>query len=200
MAAQSSQQDMTITLTTHPSSINAAGYTILLELLGLPYIVNLQDFFTYMEGLHDPGFNVSSDTLPPRSMSWYLLHQYDRSRRFSYSNESPLTESVADWELAVGQITRHIWLARGQFQQDKVELLCRSLEVRLRYSSSGWIVGDRLTLADITTFPYINFVQWARDPSTELYPRAKAWYMRLARMRPVRRGMEAVGIDVKRCF
>lgn len=52
------------------------------------------------------------------------------------------------------------------------------LEAQLEKSGSGWLVGDRLTIADLTTVGWVWSAGWA-GVDVEEFPRLKEWEERV---------------------
>ncbi|KAL4969790.1 uncharacterized protein BDV14DRAFT_195320 [Aspergillus stella-maris] len=155
-----------------------------------------------MESLHDPSWTPANPKSTRAGTAWYLLKTYDTAHRYRLDNDSPLTEEVAQWERNTKRLMRNAWGHRGKQLDDSVRTLCTLLEEKLRAMTVekgkvAWVVGEKMSLADIATFPYISHIQWI-DPGNQLqYPSVMAWYELMASIPAFWRAMAAVGMIVE---
>lgn len=65
-----------------------------------------------------------------------------------------------------------------------------STQKALFSSTSGpWIVGTRLTIADLTCFSWVNWAEWA-GVDLDQFPEVKAWADRINAREAVKRGLD----------
>ncbi|KAL4799632.1 hypothetical protein BDV19DRAFT_385397 [Aspergillus venezuelensis] len=191
--------DQKIVLTMHPMSMNGAASTIICELLGRAYRVESSPDHACVESLRDPTWTPASPMATRAGTAWYLLETYDTAHRYRFNNNSALTEEVAQWEKDTKRLMRNAWAHRGKQLDDWVRTLCTLLEAKLRTSipekgKGAWIVGGKMSLADIVTFPYISHVQWTDPANQHEFPSVMAWYELMASIPAFWRGMAAVGM------
>lgn len=78
--------------------------------------------------------------------------------------------------------------------QTETKRLYQVLEDRLedqsKAGSSGpWIVGDKMTIADLACFSWINWAEWAGVEVTE-FKQLKAWLDRINARPAIRKGLD----------
>jgi len=71
--------------------------------------------------------------------------------------------------------------------QDETRRLYGVLDARLAAASSGFLVGDRLSIADITTYGWVRSAGWA-GIDIDAFPNLKRWEETLARRPAFRKG------------
>lgn len=71
--------------------------------------------------------------------------------------------------------------------QAETRRLYSVLETRLAASKSGFLVGDRLTIADITTYGWVRSAGWA-GVEIEDFPSLKRWEETLEKREAFRKG------------
>ncbi|KAH6991524.1 thioredoxin-like protein [Ilyonectria sp. MPI-CAGE-AT-0026] len=83
----------------------------------------------------------------------YLVTQYDKDHKVSYPHNSPEyweTVSWLTWQMAgVGPM-------QGQANHFARPVVYRILDTHLAASPSGYITGDRVTIADIAIWPWVG--------------------------------------------
>ncbi len=68
------------------------------------------------------------------------------------------------------------------------------LEDRLEYqskigSSGPWVVGDKMTIADLASFAWINWAEWA-GVEVEQFKQLKAWLDRINARPAIQKGLD----------
>lgn len=71
----------------------------------------------------------------------------------------------------------------------EAERLYGVLEAQLATSSSGFLVGDRLTIADITSWGWVSSAQWAGLDTTK-FPALLKWQQQLEQRPALKRGAD----------
>lgn len=71
----------------------------------------------------------------------------------------------------------------------ETERLYNVLETQLASSSSGFLVGDRLTIADITTWGWITIAEWSGIDMTK-FPALQKWQNMLEQRPALKRGAD----------
>lgn len=71
----------------------------------------------------------------------------------------------------------------------ETERLYSVLETQLASSSSGFLVGDRLTIADITTWGWVTIAEWSGIDGTK-FPALQKWQQLLAERPALKRGAD----------
>lgn len=71
------------------------------------------------------------------------------------------------------------------------------LEDRLEYQSNSgsnepWTVGDKLTIADLASFAWINWAEWAGVEVKE-FKHVKAWLDRINARPAIKKGLDVPG-------
>ncbi|KAF7557960.1 hypothetical protein G7Z17_g349 [Cylindrodendrum hubeiense] len=126
----------------------------------------------------------------------YLVIQYDKDHKISYPHNSPEyweTVSWLTWQMAgVGPMQGQAnHFARFSGEQVPYALsryvhetrrLYRVLDTHLAASPSGYIIGDRVTIADIAIWPWVGAYKYSGLSSIDEFPHVKKWlYTLLAR-------------------
>ena len=73
--------------------------------------------------------------------------------------------------------------------QNETRRLYGVLDKRLAESSSGYLVGDRCTIADIAHWPWVAHAAWAGVDIDE-FPHLKTWEERMLKRRAVEKGKD----------
>lgn len=188
-----------------PNGIKAS---ILLEELGLPYEVHAIDISKntqkepwFLEINPNGRIPALTDTFtdgkPIRifesgSILQYLVDRYDSDHKVSYprgSREHWETTNWLMWQMGglgpmQGQANHFNRYApeRIQYGVDRYinesRRLYRTLDDHLKKSPSGFIVGDRLTVADISCWGWVASSKWA-GIDIEEFPAVKKWLYKL---------------------
>ncbi|KAH8901143.1 glutathione S-transferase [Thozetella sp. PMI_491] len=191
---------------------NGIKISILLEELGLAYKVtkieldkDVQKEPWFLEinpnGRIPAITDVHSDGEPIRifesgSILQYLVDKYDPQHKVSYpsgSREYYETNSWLFWQVGglgpmQGQANHFVRYTFDKIQygidryQNETRRLYRVLDTQLAKSSSGFLVGDRITIADISSWSWVSSHSWAGLTLDE-FPHLAAWVAEL-RTRP----------------
>jgi len=78
--------------------------------------------------------------------------------------------------------------------QAETKRLYSVLDARLAVSDSGFLVGDRLTIADITTYGWVRIAGWSGIEIDE-FPNLKAWEERLEQRDGFKKGGEGCALS-----
>ena len=164
-----------------------------------------------------PSTVISTDPIVPKgkrifesgALMLYLCARYDKEEKISFRYDTDEYYEMVEWLFwqhggigpIQGQANHFYRYAPEKIQygidryQTETKRLYSVLEDRLasekKKSSSGdgpWIVGDKLTIADIANFAWINWAEWA-GVSTEPFPEVRAWLDRINAMEPVQQGL-----------
>jgi len=183
--ATSSLETPFIKFFTAPTT-NGQKVSILLELLGLDYILRPIDFKEAKENKEDWFLKINPNAKIPAilqadeegkifrlsesgALLLYLSEKYDTGHKFSYEHNTP-----QHWE-EVELLFFHVsglhpaqanlnWF-RGNTPEDhknieryrsEVIRTYQLLDDKLAKSSSGFLVGDHISLADLIAFPHAN--------------------------------------------
>ncbi|KAK5662942.1 hypothetical protein OQA88_6354 [Cercophora sp. LCS_1] len=170
---------------------NGIKVSILLEELGLPYRVTELSFSKNEQ--KEPWFlainpngripaitDTFTDGKPIRvfesgAILQYLADRYDTEHKLSYPKGSR-----EDWEVN-GYAPEKIPYGINRYQNE-TKRLYSVMEDQLATSTSGYLVGDRMTIADISCWGWVNSHDWA-GVSIDGFPKLKEWLERM-RARP----------------
>ena len=131
----------------------------------------------------------------------YLVERYDKDHKVSYPRDSRESFEVRNWlffqNAGLGPMqgqANHF----SRYAPEKIEYgvnryvnetrrLYRVLDDHLSESKSGFIVGDHISIADITTIGWVMAAGWA-GVEIEEFPRLKAWEEMMMKRDGVERG------------
>jgi len=137
------------------------------------------------------------------SIQQYLVDQYDTENKISYPRGTReyyetnnwlffLNAGVGPMQGQANHFTRyapeHIEYGINRYQNE-ARRLYKVLDIHLKESSSGYLVGDRCTIADIAHYGWIASAFWAGVDITE-FPALQAWEERMAARPGVQKGMD----------
>ncbi|CAK7205062.1 Glutathione S-transferase 2 [Sporothrix eucalyptigena] len=180
---------------------NGIKISLLLEELGLQYKVtaldltqNVQKEPWFLEinpngripALTDTHTDGSSIRLfESGSILLYLTDRYDKDHKVSYPFGSREYYEVNNWMGGLGpmqgQANHFLRYAPERIEYgvnrygNEARRLYHVLDDHLAKSTSGYLVGDRLTIADISCWPWIASHRWA-GLSLDDTPHLKAWF------------------------
>ncbi|KAK4192957.1 zinc knuckle transcription factor splicing factor msl5 [Podospora australis] len=196
---------------------NGIKVSILLEELGLPYKVTTLDFSKneqkepwFLEINPNGRIPALTDTFtdgkPIRlfesgSILQYLVERYDTEHKVSYPIGSREYYEVNNWlhfQMAglgpmQGQANHFFRYAPEKIPyginryQNETRRLYGVLNTHLEKSSSGFLVGDRLTIADIASWGWVSAHHWA-GISLDDFPHLNAWLEKLLAREGVEKG------------
>ncbi|ROT35541.1 glutathione S-transferase GstA [Sodiomyces alkalinus F11] len=187
---------------------NGIKVSILLEELGLPYKVtridiskNIQKEPWFLEINPNGRIPAITDTFddgkPIRvfesgSIMQYLVERYDKDHKVSYPYGSREYWEVNNWLMwqmgglgpMQGQANHFNRYAPEKIQYgidryvNETRRLYRTLDTHLQNSPSGYIVGDRVTVADISCWGWVASAHWS-GIDIEEFPTLKTWLYKL---------------------
>lgn len=190
-----------IKLYTSPTP-NGLKITILLELLKLDYYVRPIDLSKseckedwYLK--FNPNGRIPSLTYVDEkgevthinesgAILMFLVDKFDKDFKYSYKHGSAEYYEMIEWlffQMAgLGPMKGQFhWFSYFAPQKDEFAIeryhketirLLGVLEERLARNKTGYLVGDHLSIADIASFPWLNF---RRLPELENFPRICQW-------------------------
>jgi len=132
----------------------------------------------------------------------YLVDKYDKDHKISYPKDSDKYWEVVAWLFfqnagvgpMQGQANHFFRYAPEKIPyginryQNETRRLYSVLENRLK-QNGDWLVGDRMTIADIANFTWVNISFWA-GVTTEEFPLLNAWVDRINAREAVKRGLD----------
>ncbi|KAI1390725.1 glutathione S-transferase [Hypoxylon trugodes] len=196
---------------------NGIKVSILLEELGVPYKVtaidiskNTQKEPWFLEINPNGRIPALTDTFtdgkPIRlfesgSIMQYLTDRYDPEHKLSYPKGSREYYEVNNWLMwqmgglgpMQGQLNHFNRYAPEKIEyginryRGEVRRLYRTIETQLKSSTSGYLVGDRCTSADIACWGWIVSAKWAGIDMAE-FPVLEEWVQRLLKRPGVEKG------------
>ncbi|KAI1464507.1 glutathione S-transferase [Daldinia caldariorum] len=196
---------------------NGVKIPILLEELGLSYKVTDIDIATNVQrepwfleinpnGRIPALTDTFTDGKPIRlfesgSIMQYLTDRYDTEYKVSYPRGSREYYEVNNWLMwqmgglgpMQGQLNHFIRYAPEKVEysikryKKEVRHLYRTLETQLESSTSGYLVGDRCTSADIACWGWVATAKWGRI-NMEEFPALQEWVERMLKRPGVEKG------------
>ncbi|KAI9796961.1 MAG: hypothetical protein M1833_005907 [Piccolia ochrophora] len=196
---------------------NGIKISITLEELGLPYAVhkielqkNTQKEPWFLEINPNGRIPALTDTFSDGksirlfesgSIQQYLVERYDKDHKISYPPDTREHYEVNNWLFFLnagvgpmqGQTNHFVRYAPERIEYgvnrytNETRRLYRVLDTHLKSSSSGYLVGDRCTIADIAHWGWIVGAGWA-GVDIEEFPHLKAWEDRMLARPAVEKG------------
>jgi len=131
----------------------------------------------------------------------YLAEQYDKDHKISYPQGSRESYEVRNWLMfqnaglgpMQGQANHFVRYAPEKIEYginryvNETRRLYGVLDKYLAASNSGFIVGDHISIADITTIGWVMSAGWAGVEIDE-FPHLKAWEEMMMRREGVEKG------------
>ncbi|RYP16188.1 hypothetical protein DL765_005246 [Monosporascus sp. GIB2] len=192
---------------------NGIKVSILLEELGLKYDVTAIDISKNSQ--KEPWFleinpngripamtDTFTDGTPIRlfesgSIMQYLVDRYDKDHKVSYPHGSREYYEVNNWMGGLGpmqgQLNHFNRYAPEKIQygidryRNETRRLYRTMETQLKSSTSGYLVGDRCTIADIACWGWVAAARWAGVDMAE-FPILSEWVKRMLARPGVEKG------------
>ena len=135
------------------------------------------------------------------SILMYLAEQYDKDHKISYPKGSREAYEVNNWVFfqnaglgpMQGQANHFSRYAPERIDYgvaryvNETRRLYRVLDKHLADSKSGYLVGDHISIADITTIGWVMSAGWAGVEIAE-FPNLQAWEERMMQRSGVERG------------
>ncbi|KAI9801722.1 MAG: hypothetical protein M1833_002404 [Piccolia ochrophora] len=138
----------------------------------------------------------------------YLTQKYDASHKISYPYDTDEYWEVMEWLMWMqsgigpmqGQANHFYRYAPEKIEyginryQTETKRLYQVLETRLEEQASAiaqgpWIVGDKMTIADLACFSWVNWAEWAGVDVND-FARVKEWLERINERPAVQRGLD----------
>ncbi|KAK8017541.1 glutathione S-transferase domain-containing protein [Apiospora rasikravindrae] len=140
------------------------------------------------------------------SIMQYLVDRYDKDHKLSYPYGSPEHWEVNNWLFwqmgglgpMQGQLAHFNRYASEKIQygvdryRNETRRLYRVMETQLQKSPSGYLVGDRCTVADISCWSWVAAAAGSGVDITE-FPALKEWRDKLLAQPGVEKGRHAPG-------
>ncbi|KAF3801475.1 Glutathione S-transferase-like protein tpcF [Colletotrichum gloeosporioides] len=137
----------------------------------------------------------------------YLVARYDKDNRTSYpynSTEYWETVSWLTWQMAdVGPMqgqANHFARSAGKEVPyapsryvHETRRLYRVLDAHLAQSAFGYIIGDRVTIADIAIWPWVSAYKYSALSTIDDFPQIKKWLYLLLQRPGFEKGRNAPG-------
>ncbi|KAI1774213.1 glutathione S-transferase [Hypoxylon cercidicola] len=196
---------------------NGIKISILLEELGLPYKVTAIEMTTntqkepwFLEinpnGRIPAITDMFTDGKPIRifesgSVMQYLTDRYDTEHKVSYPRGSREYYEVNSWLMwqmggigpMQGQLNHFNRYAPEKIEyginryKNETRRLYRTMETQLKSSTSGYLVGDRCTIADIACWGWVTTAKWSGVDMAE-FPVLDQWVKRMLERPGVEKG------------
>ncbi|KAF4556693.1 Glutathione S-transferase-like protein 22 [Elsinoe fawcettii] len=123
----------------------------------------------------------------------YLVTRYDTENIISYPSGSKEHWQVTSWLMwqvggvgpMQGQANHFALSANGNHEYslqryvNETRRLYRTMDQALARNTSGYLVGDRVTIADIAMWPWVTAYKYSGLSSTDEFPHVKEWMYRL---------------------
>ncbi|KAL8765626.1 MAG: hypothetical protein Q9209_007358 [Squamulea sp. 1 TL-2023] len=128
----------------------------------------------------------------------YLCQNYDPGNKLSYAYDTDEYWEVVEWliwikpllSLCSREIEYGIKRYRTETKPLYQVLIDRPAEqVKLAGKDAPWIVGDRMTNADIANFSWVNWAEWA-GIDVKSFKLLKQWLDRINERPAVKRGLD----------
>jgi len=195
---------------------NGQKASITLEELGIPYEVQAIDISKNVQkeewflkinpngripAIVDPNNNDFA-VFESGALMLYLVDKYDKDHKISYPHGSDKYWEVVSWLFfqnagvgpMQGQAFHFIKFAPEKIPygisryQNETRRLYSILDSRLK-QNGDWLVGDRLTVADIANFTWVNRASLIEIDLKE-FPHLNAWVERINAREAVKRGLD----------
>jgi len=198
---------------------NGVKLSIILEELGLPYQVKKISFDKseqkepwFLE--INPNGRIPAMTdkfhdgktirlFESGSCMHYLIEQYDKDNKISYPQGSREAYETNNWLFfqnaglgpMQGQSNHFFRYAPEKIQygidryRNETKRLYGVLDKHLASATSGFIVGDKCTIADITTWGWVSAAAWAGIDLSE-FKYLSAWEQKMAERPAFKKGMD----------
>ena len=136
------------------------------------------------------------------SIMLYLIDKYDKNHKISFEHGTNLYYEMVSWLFfqnagigpMQGQAHHFVRYAPEKIDyaikryQNETRRLYSVLETRLK-ENGDWLVGDKMTIADIAIYPWVN-VSFYGDIDMSEFPKLREWSDRIFAREAVRRGMD----------
>ncbi|EMR68737.1 hypothetical protein MGN70_007027 [Eutypa lata] len=127
------------------------------------------------------------------AMLQYLVARYDKDHKISYPYGSKEHWEVTSWLMwqmgGLGPMqgqANHFARSAGEIYPyalnryvNESRRLYRTMDAQLAKNSHGYLVGDRVTIADIAVWPWVTAYKYSGIASLDEFPHVKDWLYRL---------------------
>ncbi|RAH77947.1 glutathione S-transferase [Aspergillus japonicus CBS 114.51] len=141
------------------------------------------------------------------SMLLYLVARYDKDHKVSYPYDSPEYWETVNWLMwqmggvgpMQGQANHFARMAPEKHEYainryvNETRRLYRVLDGHLAKSQSGYVVGDRVTVADIALWNWVAAYKYSGLSSIDEFPHVKKWLFELLKRPGFEEGRNAPG-------
>ncbi|RKL00707.1 hypothetical protein BFJ68_g12707 [Fusarium oxysporum] len=191
--AQKTKTDITLYTTNTPNGIKPS---ILLEELNLEYKVypikmteNEQKEEWFLKINPNGRIPALTDTLDGKqirvfesgAMLQYLVDRYDKDHKLSFPHGSAEHWEMTSWMGGLGPMQGYapekIEYGINRYTNE-TRRLYRTLDTHFAQTSSGYIVGDKVTIADISIWGWVSSAKWAGVDLSE-FPHLEKWLYKL---------------------
>ncbi|KAH8916146.1 glutathione S-transferase [Atractiella rhizophila] len=137
------------------------------------------------------------------SILQYLVDQYDKDHKLSYKHGTKEYYEMLQWVFfqnagvgpMQGQANHFVKFAPERIEYgmkrytDETKRLYSVLDTRLASQPSGWLVGDHISIADITTFGWV-YASKLLEGKVDLaeFPKLKEWKERIEAREATKKG------------
>lgn len=197
---------------------NGQKATIYLEILGLKYHLRRLDISTNIQKepwfininpngriptLSDVDSNGEQTILfETAAILLYLGEKYDKDHKYYYPIDHPLYWDQIKWLIFnvashapyQGQVHHFLYAAKEkipygiQRYKAETERVFGVFEIRLK-ENNGWLVGDRLNIADIAAWPWIRKYERS-EINIDQFPELKSWIDKIGKIDGVQKGVD----------
>ncbi|KAK8054931.1 glutathione S-transferase [Apiospora rasikravindrae] len=136
----------------------------------------------------------------------YMAHEFDKDHKFSYPIGTPeywsqmswLSWQISGYGAMMGQAAHFNRYApspqEGKYGSWRYTAECRRLHDVLdkQLSTSRFVAGDRMTVADFAIFIFAHSAKWCGIDINE-FPHVKAWHDRLAQRSAIQKALQVPG-------
>ncbi|PYI34316.1 glutathione S-transferase [Aspergillus indologenus CBS 114.80] len=141
------------------------------------------------------------------SMLLYLVTRYDKDHKVSYPYDSPEYWETVNWLMwqmggvgpMQGQANHFARMAPEKHEYaigryvNETRRLYRVLDGHLAKSQSGYVVGDRVTVADIALWNWVAAYKYSGLSSIDEFPHVQKWLFELLKRPGFEEGRNAPG-------
>jgi len=147
------------------------------------------------------------------SIMLYLIDKYDKDHKLSFPHGTNEYYEMVSWlffqNAGVGPMqgqANHFY----RYAPEKIDYAIKRyinetrrlysvLEARLK-ENGDWLVGDKMTIADIANYGWVNFAFWI-DIDLSEFPKLNAWVDRISARDAVKRGLDVpTPFDLKKKY
>lgn len=149
----------------------------------------------------DPNTNETINIFETGAILEFLASKYDSDLKYHYPQNHPLYWEQQKWfylttaELSPKQENLSFYLnfalQRDDFAIERADnetrRIYKVLDSRLE-KNNGWLVGDKINIADISAFPFIRRHEFVKIDLQNDFPNVYAWLLKLQNVDGTERG------------